>query len=106
MASARPLAAPAPALAPRPRRRARALVSVSALAGGLAGLAAGAACMAWVPPVGRDVGAPAGIGAAPSIDIGDRSFEPAPVAVARVLTPAARAGVVPVRDAQEEDRRP
>jgi len=91
MTTARRPAVPPPIRAVRLPVRALA----TAFAGGLAGLATGAACVVFAPPVGR--GAAIAATAKPlaqSSEVGDRSRR-ATDAVAAVLMPAAEAGVEP-----------
>jgi hypothetical protein len=75
------------------RRRAHALATATALAGGLAGLVAGAACVAWAPAVGRvarDGSAPE---RASRSNAAARSHPGAVDGVARVLAPARESGI-------------
>jgi hypothetical protein len=101
MATARPVAATSSR--PAPRRW------TTALAGGLAGLATGAACMSWAPAVGRGAGIGDRVGAAPvaaSFEVEGRARWRADAPVAAVLAPAAQAGVVAASLGQAKDGRP
>jgi hypothetical protein len=70
----------------------------AALAGGAAGLAAGAACVAW-PPEGRQGAAPWALppSKVPLSQEGQGARQPDARGVAAVLAPAADAGVFPPR---------
>jgi len=101
MACARPVAVPSPPVDRRLRMRASATV----LAGGLAGLMAGVACMAWAPMVGRGLGA--GIASsAPAPEADGRSRGRAAAAVAMVLAPVTGGAVARAPAARMEDRQP
>jgi len=87
-----------PSEPPTRRARWRSRAIAAALAGGAAGLVAGAACVAW-PPAGRQGAAPRAL--PPSkvsvSQVGQGSRQPDGRGVATVLAPAADAGVFPPR---------
>ncbi|MFL6679888.1 MAG: hypothetical protein ACJ8IK_16230 [Burkholderiaceae bacterium] len=89
----------------RVRRRARSIVA--ALVGGVAGLAAGAACVAWPPERGQGEATRAPSPSKVSVPPADhRSRRPDTRGVATVLAPAAEAGVLPPPLGGDEDGSP
>jgi hypothetical protein len=94
MASVRRIAPSPPT---RSARRRLGIVATS-LAGGIAGLVAGAACVARVPQAASGMPSEPGVG--------DRVHAPAGDGVARVLAPAREAGVMAAQGQVDEDGAP
>jgi len=101
---------PARRNAPQPpthRARPRARSMTAALAGGVAGLAAVAACVAWPPERGQGEATRAPSPSKVSVPQADhRSRWPHTPGVATVLAPAGEAGLLPPRGGGDEDGSP
>jgi hypothetical protein len=78
----------------------------ASLAGGLAGLAAGAACVSWAPQVGRDGVRGAASRPSTATAVADSARVSPVQGVERVLAPAAQAGVAPARGRDDEGGSP